>query len=486
MFLILFVLTAVSLFLCLLFTPLVRALALRWNLVDAPDHKRKVHQKPIPRVGGVALFAAYFGSFLATMAIFSQWHLGPQLDLAAMKSIARPTVLVFLIGIADDIFGLKPWHKFMVELVAGLLVVSSGIHMGDFPLFIAHPLLGVIATVVWLVGCTNAVNLIDGLDGLAAGIALLATMTTLIASIVSGHVELTIATAPLAGVLIGFLVFNFNPASIFLGDSGSLVLGFLLGCYSLLWSAKSATILGMTAPFMALSVPLLDTTLAIVRRFLRGQPIFRPDRSHVHHRLLARGLTHRRAVIFLYLAGGVAGLLSLCLIWIHSHGEAVVLLAFVGGALYGIQRLDYAEFNAARRVLLRRGLRREIHAQLAVETFEHSLVAAVTPHGCWDVVQRASKECGLEVTRMRFSGHLFGEAVQGSAHPSTINFAISRTDWIELSLSAGPDGCPSALVPFALVTRRILAGKRFEGTFSHQLETDYSSMLYQTIPSTVK
>jgi UDP-GlcNAc:undecaprenyl-phosphate GlcNAc-1-phosphate transferase len=358
--------------------------------------------------------------------------------------------------------------------------------MGDFSIFTAHPLLGKAVTVIWLVACTNAVNLIDGLDGLAAGIALMATMTTLAASLISGHIELTIATAPLAGALIGFLVFNFNPASIFLGDSGSLVLGFLLGCYSVLWSSKSATLVGMAAPIIALSVPLLDTTLAIARRFLRAQPIFQPDRAHIHHRLLARGLTHRRTVLVLYLAAGIAGIFSLGLLWARNYWEAVILVSFACAAMYGVRELSYAEFDAARRVLLRGGLRREINAELAVQNFEAGLQAAATPHDCWAIVERVSHECGFRATRMRLAGRIFGAKNHGdTARASAIAIAISDKDWVELSLAPDSVLHPTALVPFATTMRRVLADKRIVMAYSpeREVETSFTTVLYETIPS---
>src|SRR5450755_1106387 len=222
----LLLLTALSLTLSLLFTPIVRMVAIRCKLVDLPDNKRKVHKKPIPRVGGVALAAAYFGSLLATAAFVAYKLPAANTGFAVVWSIAPAALVVFLVGLADDIFDLKPWHKFGLQVAAALL---------------------------------------------------------------------------------GFLVFNFNPASIFLGDSGSLLLGFLLGCYGILWSRTCATNLDMGAPLMALAVPLLDTTLSIARRYLRRQPIFKADRSHIHHRLLARGLSHRQTVLVLYVAGGIAG-----------------------------------------------------------------------------------------------------------------------------------------------------------------------------------
>lgn len=457
MFFILVLLTGIALILSLGLTPLVRALALKFNFVDVPD-KRKVHKKPIPRVGGIAVCGAYFGACLIGAALCVHFRPDLPIGFSTIKLIGPATVLIFLIGLADDIFNLKPWQKFAVQTVASLLVVSGGVHMGDSSLFVGHPILARVAAVIWLLACTNAVNLIDGLDGLAAGIALLATMTTLVASLMSGNIELMIATAPLAGALIGFLVFNFNPASIFLGDSGSLVLGFLLGCFSLLWNVKSATLLGMAAPLMTLSVPLIDTSLAILRRFLRGQPIFLPDRSHVHHRLLALGLTHRGAVLFLYSAGLIAGVLSLSLLWARNHGEALILLAFISIALFGIQKLGYPELHAARRILFRGGLRREINAQLEVQKLHDGLTAALTAEDCWAAIQLNSCQFGFEVLRMRLGSRIFGDT-ETVPPASTIRISISEQDWVELALDTNPSESPNALIPFVTTMRSVLADK---------------------------
>lgn len=482
MFLILLLLTAVALILSLSFTPLVRAMALKWNLVDAPG-TRKVHKNPIPRLGGIAVAGAYVGSCLAVAGLLS--HFRPELPIAfsTIKSIGPATALIFLVGLMDDIFTLRPWQKFVVQIAASMMAVSAGVHMGDSRLFVGYPILARIATVVWLILCTNAVNLIDGLDGLASGIALLATMTTLIASFVSGHLELTIATAPLAGALIGFLVFNSNPASIFLGDSGSLVLGFLLGCFSLLWSAKSATLLGMTAPLMALSVPLIDTSLAVLRRFLRGQPIFLPDRSHVHHRLLALGLTHRHAVFFLYFAGTVASFLSLSLIWAQNHGEAIVLLAFVSAAIFGIEKLGYPELKAARKIILGGGLRRGINGHLEVQNLRDGLMAARTAEECWTVIKSTSRECGFEVIRMRLASQVLG-STDPAPISSEIRIAISEEDWVDLSLDSKSVKHSDMLVPFATTMRQVLAEKHIDGADQEELApfaTVFNDVAFPTI-----
>src|SRR5207248_2457378 len=166
---------------------------------------------------------------------------------------------------------------------AACLAYWAGVHVLGVGGFSTHGWWSLPLTIMWLVGCSNAFNLIDGMDGLATGVGLFASFTMLAAALVQNNAPLALASAPLVGALLAFLRYNFNPASIFLGDSGSLTIGFVLGCFGAIWSQKSATLLGMTAPVMALSVPLLDTGIAVVRRFIRRQPIFSPDRNHVHH-----------------------------------------------------------------------------------------------------------------------------------------------------------------------------------------------------------
>jgi UDP-GlcNAc:undecaprenyl-phosphate/decaprenyl-phosphate GlcNAc-1-phosphate transferase len=480
----LLLLTALSLTLSLLFTPIVRMVAIRCKLVDLPDNKRKVHKKPIPRVGGVALAAAYFGSLLATAAFVAYKLPAANTGFAVVWSIAPAALVVFLVGLADDIFDLKPWHKFGLQVVAAGMVVSAGIRFHAVGSFSVHPVLEIAGTIVWLVACTNAVNLIDGLDGLAAGLSLLATVTVLVASLLSGNIGLAIATAPLAAALLGFLVFNFNPASIFLGDSGSLLLGFLLGCYGILWSRTCATNLDMGAPLMALAVPLLDTTLSIARRYLRRQPIFKADRSHIHHRLLARGLSHRQTVLVLYVAGGIAGLLALCLLQARANWEGVVLAAFAYAVLYGIWQLSYAEFGALRRVLVGGGLRREIAVHLAVWTLEEGLETAETADDCWAAIQGACREVELDPVRMQLAGRLFRcDRDRAAARSWAMRIPISEGEWIELAHNSEPIGYPMAIVLFAAAMRRVLTDKSILGANVEEKTAVFSASLYKTAAS---
>ena len=269
-------------------TPLFRDLFLRLGYVDRPGHGRKVHLLPVPRIGGIPIMLAFMGSVVILYLLPLQGgHVVAESMPRAWKFF--PAVLtVFAVGLLDDIVGLKPWQKLAGEIVAASLACFGGlqltVHGSAFPAWLNVPL-----TIFWLILCTNAFNLIDGIDGLAAGVGLCATLTSLGTGLLQQNFALALATVPLAGALFGFLRYNFSPATIFLGDSGSLSIGFLLGCYGIIWVEKSATMLGLVAPVIALSVPLLDTILAVARRIVRGEHIFHADRRHIHHLLLDRG-----------------------------------------------------------------------------------------------------------------------------------------------------------------------------------------------------
>ncbi len=295
----------------LILTPVIRNVSEKRGWLDTPDNRRKNHPKPIPRIGGVAVFAAYVGSFGLLALGVLKGGLLVRAAVPAWWELIPAAGLVFLIGLLDDLRGVRPSAKLGVQAVAAMIAYSAGVSIATIGGFDVPWWLGFPMTLVWLVGCSNAFNLIDGVDGLAAGAALFATVTIVVGALLEANVALAMATAPLAGALLGFLRYNFNPASIFLGDSGSLTVGFLLGSYALIWGQTSATVLGMTAPLMALALPLLDTMVAIARRFIGGQGIFTADASHIHHRLLSRGLSPRKVALLLYFACGVAATLSL-------------------------------------------------------------------------------------------------------------------------------------------------------------------------------
>ena len=221
----------------------------------------------MPRVGGVPLLLAYLGAFAVLLISRLAATRFVEAGLPIAWKILPGAGLVFAVGLLDDIRGLRPWYKFAGQAAAACAAFCAGVQVTAVGGLAMPPWLSLPISLLWLVGCSNAFNLIDGVDGLAAGAGLFATITILLGGLLTNNVTLALATVPLAGALLGFLRYNFNPASVFLGDSGSLTIGFLLGCYGVLWSHKASTILGMTAPLMALAVPLIDTGVAIARRF---------------------------------------------------------------------------------------------------------------------------------------------------------------------------------------------------------------------------
>jgi UDP-GlcNAc:undecaprenyl-phosphate GlcNAc-1-phosphate transferase len=337
-------------------TFVVRDFARRAGLVD-PCDARKVHVHPVPRIGGVAIVLAVALTMTAIMAIFGQHVLAE--NGRGLVIVIAGALAVHLLGLIDDVRPMRARWKFLAQVAIACGVFIAGVRVSTLSLPFAGVLdlggvIGMLFTVVWFVGITNAFNLIDGLDGLAAGAALFALTTMFVVASLNGLVGPATVTIILAGATAGFLFFNFHPASIFLGDSGSLFLGFMLAGIGLLGSQKSPTVIAVAIPIVSLGLPVLDTTLAVARRFLRGQPIFTADRAHIHHRLLSLGHSPRRVAVLLYCACALLGLAGMLLVNDSAYVAVVLLLVGLGVGL-AVQRLRYYEFEELARVL-RRGV----------------------------------------------------------------------------------------------------------------------------------
>ena len=395
----------VSFGLSIILTPIFRDIFRSYKVVDQPDSGRKLHKIPIPRVGGVAIALAYTGSFLLVPLFTGNPF---QEEVSLFWSLLPAAGVIFATGIIDDLFGLKPWQKIIGQLAAAGLAYWAGVRIADVAGFSMENWWSLPVTLFWLLTCTNAFNLVDGMDGLASGVGLFATLTIFIAAIMRGNSPLAHATIPLAGCLLGFLCYNFNPATIFLGDSGSLLIGFMLGCYGVIWSQKSATLLGMTAPLMALSIPLVDVGLAVVRRLLRRQPIFTADRGHIHHRLLDRGLTPRRAVLVLYAICSLVAVFSLLQSVSHNDRiSGVIIFLFCAVAWVGIQYLGYAEFSVAGKMLFSGNFQRTLRAQLDLQALDKQIQEAGSVEDCWRAVSQSSRKLGFHTVRMHIPGQIF-------------------------------------------------------------------------------
>jgi UDP-GlcNAc:undecaprenyl-phosphate GlcNAc-1-phosphate transferase len=284
-------------------TPIVIRIAKRLNIVDPPDI-RKVHSRPVPRIGGVAIFISMIG--LVIPVLFLPGHVGDTLRVLQPKitSILCAAGLVFLVGLMDDIRGLRVRTKFTFQVIAAMIVCSANVRIESIAvtnwLRLELGWFSWLVTLVWIVGITNAVNLSDGLDGLAAGISAITCGVLAILAVHNGDVVMVVVMLALLGSLTGFLLFNFDPARVFMGDSGSLFLGFTIASASVLCATKTETIVGLALPILALGIPIFDTLFSMLRRFLERRSLFAPDRSHFHHRLLALGFKQRHAVITMY------------------------------------------------------------------------------------------------------------------------------------------------------------------------------------------
>ena len=314
---------AVALAISLAATPAVKWFARRVGAMDVPKDARRVHTHPIPRLGGLAIFVGFLLSVIFFADITIQF-----------RGILFGAIIIVAVGVVDDIMSLPALLKFIIQIIAALVAVYHGVVIEIFSnpfvfsasQYISLRFLSIPVTVIWIVGITNSVNLIDGLDGLAVGVSTISSVAMLIvAYMVSDH-NVALVLAALTGACLGFLPFNFNPAKIFMGDTGALLLGYVLSTVSILGLFKFYAVVSFAVPFLVLALPLLDTSLAFFRRLIKGQNPMSPDRGHVHHRLIDMGLTQKQAVAVLYT---VSGLLGLAAVVLTTSGKLRVLILIV-------------------------------------------------------------------------------------------------------------------------------------------------------------
>lgn len=333
----------IALIVALAVTPGVIIFAGKTGAMDAPD-ARKVHKGPMPRIGGLAIYIGFMAGVLAMLRLT---ELPEEVANGVIGLLAGGTLIVAL-GLLDDYKNLPAKVKLLGQILAACVVVYFDVRIdfitdpfGDY-LYLEY--LSVPATVFWIVGLTNTVNLIDGLDGLAAGVATIASITIFLVALQQGVLVVALVTAALAGSAMGFLHYNFNPARIFMGDTGSMFLGFILAGISVIGAVKCAATIALIVPILALGVPIMDTTFAIIRRYRGGVPIFKPDKGHLHHRLLDLGFTQRQAVLLMYFISALLGLSAVVLNEVSGSMSIVIVicvlvLVFLGAKKLGIFRL---------------------------------------------------------------------------------------------------------------------------------------------------
>ena len=303
-------------------TPAVKLFAQFVGAIDVPKDARRIHKQPLPRLGGLAIFIGFILSVVLLADINLQ-----------VQGILLGAVIIVTLGVIDDIVQLPALAKFFVQIIAALVAIYHGvvIEVLSNPIvfseseYVSFGLLSIPVTVLWIVAITNSVNLIDGLDGLAVGVSTISSIVMLVIAMMVSEENVAVIIAALAGACLGFLPYNFNPAKIFMGDTGALLLGYVLATISILGLFKSYAVVSFAAPFLVLGLPLFDTSFAFLRRLLRGKNPMSPDRGHLHHRLIDMGMSQKQAVAILYTVSGLLGLGAV--VMTRSAEMRIVILA---------------------------------------------------------------------------------------------------------------------------------------------------------------
>jgi len=398
----------VCLFLSLISTWYVRNFANAKGWTDVPKFERHVHTIPVPRLGGVAIYFSFMSVLILAMVVYRLLGIAPPLHATAMIGLLGPALIVFLLGLFDDLYSLSPYWKFAIQALAAIWLYAGGYGIHNLGLIHGGEALGWVyclpLTVLWVLLITNAFNLIDGLDGLSAGSALFTTGVVFVMSLIVPNPPVTFLTIALAGATLGFLRFNFHPATIFLGDSGSLFIGFMLAALALAGSEKAPTMIAVAIPIVSLGFPILDVTLAVVRRFLGGKPLFEGDKHHIHHKLLKLGLSQRDAVLSLYAVTAGFGFLSLVLL--QQRKAIALVLAVMGiGIFLGVQQLRYQEFAELLSILQRVTRRRQILANhVAIRQATESLKACSDFGSICRILKDTLEPIGFDAVRFQKPG----------------------------------------------------------------------------------
>ncbi|KPK41324.1 MAG: hypothetical protein AMJ78_05785 [Omnitrophica WOR_2 bacterium SM23_29] len=329
----------------IILTPIIRKIALEFGIVDRPGG-RKVHRKNMPTLGGIAIAVAFF---VGTIVVFRAIPADMEIFLFNFIGLCIGSIIIMTLGIFDDVKPLKAKLKFVIQIVAALVLIGCGFRVEQVTIpFIGKfslGFLGLFFSILWIVGITNAINLLDGLDGLSAGVSAIALFFISLSAIDQHNYIVAFLAFALVGACIGFLPFNFYPARIFMGNSGSMFLGFVLSAIAIESFQKSRTIITLFIPIIALGIPIIDTSLAIVRRLVKKRRVFQPDKEHIHHQILFREESQRRAVLSLYFLSTCFGMIALSFRGIQGVYAIVALILVVVVTYKWMKDSGFLEFR---------------------------------------------------------------------------------------------------------------------------------------------
>ncbi len=314
---------AIAFFVALVSTPLAKKIAIKFNAIDEPK-ARGLHKSPKPRMGGLAIILGFFVALLVAMPFVEE------LRTIQVLGFTIGALFIIVLGIFDDIYQLSAKIKLVVQILSAVIVVYTGttVTFVSIEFLDRVQYLSPVITVIWIVGLTNAVNILDGVDGLAAGVTAICSSCLFVLCIISGSPLAVIFTASLAGSCLGFLPRNFSPAELFMGDTGSTFLGYVLAVSSIIGLFKGYAILSIVIAVFSMALPIVDTTFAMLRRFFNGKPIMQADRGHLHHRLVDRGYSHKKTVLILYSISAVSGIIAI-LLSVQSFESVLVMIVFL-------------------------------------------------------------------------------------------------------------------------------------------------------------
>lgn len=388
-------------------TPLVRGIARRVGAMDLPERSfRKIHRTSVPRLGGLAIFVAFYAPLIGLLVVDSGMGYLFTRDISKALGLLLGGLPIVVLGAYDDVVGARATQKFIVQFGVAFALYALGFRISavstPFGFTVHLGWMGFPLTCIWIVGLINAMNLIDGLDGLASGVAFFAAATTLAVAWVRGDALMMLFMASLTGSVLGFLVFNFNPATIFMGDTGSMFLGYVVGVTALQTNTKGEATVALLTPVLALGIPIMDTLLAMLRRALRAQPMFVGDREHIHHRLLARGLSHRGAVLVIYAASLLFGLMALGASLGKGANITIMLIAAGVVTVVGIRALS-KESGEGRKTWAEHR-RQNLRLRRLVRDFQSQVKAAATVAELWDALVDAARRADAARLRVEVDG----------------------------------------------------------------------------------
>ncbi len=384
-----FVAFLISLMVGATLTLAVRQLATRHGLLDRVGSSRQVHALPTPRLGGIAIVLGFFAPLVGLLVVDSWVGLAFRSNTTLVIGLFGGGLVIAALGLYDDLHGAGAPLKFSIQLGVALALYALGVRVevlaNPFGADLSLGALSLPFTVLWIVGVINAMNLIDGLDGLAGGVSFFAVATTFLLAISRGDLVMSLMMAALGGAILGFLIFNFNPASIFMGDTGSMFLGYVLAVSSVVTSTKSGTAVAMLVPVISLGLPIMDTLLSMVRRALIGRPMFSADKEHIHHRLMSRlELSHRNAVLVLYALCCLFGLTALGLAYANSAQTAMLLAGVAVVVVVLMRKLGYLSPKRAQGISTVR--RRNVELRLVVKEVAGQVHEAQKLSDIWDAI----------------------------------------------------------------------------------------------------